>query len=483
MKGLHKNWSAGGRRWACLVLLYGLGLGLAWGQTLHALLVINTEDEGIGCIYDLQNWERELGLIGTHSGLTVRKTVLKDNAWSVKDVSRALDALRPGADDTVLFYYSGHGFRWKDTAARWPVLALQNDGWMELNDIYQKLLAKKPRFLITMADCCNNEAPYAAPPKEYRQRPRNEVIQANYRALFAQARGSIIASGSIPGQYSLGGEPDGGVFTSAFTTSLDQAVKSAGANWPAIMAACTAPLAGGRQQPQCALALPGGTAAPAAAVAGSSPAAAAGTAGPGMPPPFVVPDSQEAAGPGPGVATGGEDDAGVDGEAAGDEAMALQASLAGLAWQVTYHQEGGSKRQAKGTGTVRCGSAGGKPLVSLALTVRDPGQLVQGITYMVNGTEDWVSDGAPARAADGRSALTSVVVFLESEEVQARYRVHFAGGSWSDWFSEGEVAADWAKGRRIDDVELTAEVREPAADDEGDDYGDDETAGEDAEFE
>jgi hypothetical protein len=414
----------------------------AMAQTIHALLVINTEDAGIGCVYDLQNWERELKIIEANSGMTVKKTVLKDRDWSVETLSKALSALAPGAKDAVLFYYSGHGFRWKDTSNRWPVLALQDDGWMELNDIYQKLLSKKPRLLIVMSDSCNATAPYAAPAKPYRSRPSPEIIKENYRALFADASGAYIASGCVPGQYSFGGEPDGGAYTIAFMGALDEAVKSKGATWKDIFDRSVQPLIDGKQQPQYAF-----SAKPGAAVAAASTVAPAAT-----PIKTAAPTSAPSKTPAPSPAKSPAPSARPSPAASPASAGASKA-----VYQATYAFENGVSLKTSGSGTIKIGRADGRELYSVRITVSDASKNITGITYMVNDSEDWVENGDPAEGID--EGIYCFVAFLDSDLYQARYRVHILDGDWTEWFSEGDVAADWENAEYLDAIELGSEIR------------------------
>ncbi len=554
---------------ACILTLAG-AFPLA-AQTLHVIMVINTEDTGIGCIYDLQNWERELKIIESNSGMTVKKTVLKDDVWSVQAVSKALDAVSPAPQDAVIFYYSGHGFRWKDTSNQWPVMALQNDGWMELYDVQQKLLKKKPRLLLVLSDNCNSPAPYAAPAKPYRTKPSPEIIKANYRALFAEAAGTFIASGCIPGQYSLGGEPDGGVFTVAFMNALDEAVKTKGATWKAIMDESTQPLFDNMQQPQYSMSIKanaqaalvvsayppaGGIPAASPSPTASTPSASSAAAAPEEPtgeipsgynwarsvkdaktraakekknifalitapswcepcrileadviadptfqkyvnanfiPLYLTDDTNEyeqfkiegwpttlvmdATGKilvkrsgtsstsalisflKPSAGSSSSASAPAPAPAAPAASAATQSAAAGnkTIFTITFCLESGVCKKVTGAGPIKAGSANGDALASLAITVADPAKKIRGITYMVNDTEDWVENGTVAEEED--SALRNVVFFLDSTAYQATYRVHIVEGNWTDWFHEGEVAADWNDGNDIDAIELSVENR------------------------
>ena len=104
-----------------LNILFILALSLSgFSATMHAVFVINTEDKGIGCINDLKNWETLLPEIKKYSGIKIVTYYLKDKNWSESAVNKKLAQIKPAADDVVLFYYSGHGFRWRHHGAGLP---------------------------------------------------------------------------------------------------------------------------------------------------------------------------------------------------------------------------------------------------------------------------------------------------------------------------------------------------------------------------
>lgn len=222
----------------------------AFSATMHVIFVINTEDKSIGCENDLKNWESFLPEIRDNTGLKIEKHYLKDNKWSSNDVSQKISQLKPAADDVVLFYYSGHGFRFKDGQKdEWPWLALQ-DSSKSLYEVYSTLYKKNARLLLVLADCCNSYCPGSPPDVKSKAMVKDGIIGENYKNLFLKGKGAIIASGSIPGQYSWGGEPDGGAFTSTLIKNIRLSVQGEKSTWKQIFEESNKPLVGGKQQPQ-----------------------------------------------------------------------------------------------------------------------------------------------------------------------------------------------------------------------------------------
>jgi hypothetical protein len=219
----------------------------AFAGNLYALLFINTEDQGIGCIYDalkmgpyLRDAEKATGLtLKARVHLNTAKASAADlkslkawaevvNGWSKADLEREIKALAPKSDDTVIFYYSGHGGRMSDKAGQWPDMAMQNDDLVDLQYPVD-LMAKKgtqPRLMLSFGDCCNSYMD-----RSVSMKTRSVKSTAALKSLFLGSSGTVIASGCVPGQYSLGGS-DGGVFTNAYLSSTYNAMNT---TWDSVM--------------------------------------------------------------------------------------------------------------------------------------------------------------------------------------------------------------------------------------------------------
>ncbi len=81
-------------------------------------------------------------------GIGLKKTVIEDDNFSKESLTYALDNLRPRAIDIVAFFYSGHGFRWKDQASRYPSLFFSYSRYQKpdktnsvtLEEVYDKMV-------------------------------------------------------------------------------------------------------------------------------------------------------------------------------------------------------------------------------------------------------------------------------------------------------------------------------------------------------
>lgn len=87
--------------------------------------------------------------------------------YNKANVETALGKLKPGKNDIVVFYYSGHGFRdQKAPAKEFPFLDLRDPNKrprpepslqaLNIQDIYNTIIKKGARLNLVLSDCCND---------------------------------------------------------------------------------------------------------------------------------------------------------------------------------------------------------------------------------------------------------------------------------------------------------------------------------------
>jgi hypothetical protein len=195
--------------------------GQASGGDLHFIALADTLEVDIGTVEDLENAQTWAQEIASNTGLTLQWHDLSGQQLTIANVNSTLNNLDVSDDDVVYCYYSGHGGNPGDSI--WPMLYFSTSGWADDNisvdDIVDILSPKSPRLLIVIADCCNNYPDQAAHPGP-RVSPFRPVDSESFKRLFLNFAGTILASGCQPGQYSLGGQGYGGVFTNCFLESF-----------------------------------------------------------------------------------------------------------------------------------------------------------------------------------------------------------------------------------------------------------------------
>jgi len=143
------------------------------GVTLHFVSVINSnvQDIGASCERDYENLKSELKGVAQALGLQFKDYNVMGDAYSRDAVSETIDGFRPGSNDVVFFYYSGHGFRFDDQQSRYPAIALTTsayeditENYLLMSDIYKEICSKNARLNIVLSDCCNTPIGVEQPP-------------------------------------------------------------------------------------------------------------------------------------------------------------------------------------------------------------------------------------------------------------------------------------------------------------------------------
>jgi hypothetical protein len=233
-------------RMTLLVLTCWLSLAAnASAQTIYAVLVGDTTDAsiGVGITENLRKMRVFLEQAKSEGELNVIVNEVKDDAFNCPSILAAVKALPVQASDTVLFYYSGHGFRRSNTQTQFPEFDCRRSkdpDRAEFSGIANLLLkpptgssTAPPRLLLVIADTCNRQIELpeqAVGPSTAAQPPSRKNA---FRHLFLQYSGTLMMSGSTPGEFSWylnSGLQIGGFFTNQLLRAINGKILSEGAN-------------------------------------------------------------------------------------------------------------------------------------------------------------------------------------------------------------------------------------------------------------
>jgi hypothetical protein len=146
-------------------------------------------------------------------------TITSSEGGDPDRILAALDELRPAANDTVFFYFTGHG----GLDDQGSYLSLEK-GKLYRDTIQRRMSDKGARLTVMLTDCCNTRGDgkgiaaiklVSDPPKQ---------VTPAFRALFFEPKGSVDVNACSPGesaQFFLQLEKDGERYRgSLFTRSL-----------------------------------------------------------------------------------------------------------------------------------------------------------------------------------------------------------------------------------------------------------------------
>ena len=219
-----------------LVALFPIQLMAA--ATLHTIIVADVTDTGIGADVDQAKLQKLEDAIERATCLKVKRQVIHVGRGKSDEVKKAVSELSVNPDDVVFFYYSGHGANLGDGSI-WPVLAVEGQRTrkkrlVKLEWVKKTIQRKNPRFFLVMADACNVFISGGE------RSSRRQLEQPNgYKKLFLDTQGYVVASSSVPDQYSFGDPQNGGYFTRAFLGNLNEALGSSNPDWNTIMTGAT----------------------------------------------------------------------------------------------------------------------------------------------------------------------------------------------------------------------------------------------------
>lgn len=211
--------------------------------TLHGILLCDTIADKISASVaaDLAKVRQELQKVRAHTDLGYKEKVFTGPDLNA-NVLQWIKDTEVGADDVVVIFFSGHGFRTgSKTDNVWPnvYFSAVNKG-VDFYLLVQLLHDKSPRLLLAIADCCNNVLPEAYAPelmkgkKTFFAGVKKPDVFGNYRRLFLESSGVIIISSSEPKEFSWGTR-FGGLYTLAFFDSLKSELNSFDPNWRVLL--------------------------------------------------------------------------------------------------------------------------------------------------------------------------------------------------------------------------------------------------------
>ncbi len=225
---------------------------------LFLIAVVDTDDETIGkrCEEDRDAITDEFEYVAKEIDVEwIEPKIIEGDQLSKAAVNDAINNWlknqQPSEDDIVIFYYSGHGFRYPNDAGDYPRMWLKNTADQNIEttnlrlkeDVYERIVKMGAGVNIVLSDCCNTTVAAAnanfdniTVPTHKRDHSDKDKIDNNKNGheLFIPGQPlTIIAAAAGKGELAGGTAEDGGFFTAYFLDALDDYIDddSKNATW------------------------------------------------------------------------------------------------------------------------------------------------------------------------------------------------------------------------------------------------------------
>lgn len=211
------------------------GVKFANAQKLHKIIFAATDDRKIGSSVKVDNDRAndEIDAIAGYIGYEVVDYVYNGNRCTKQNLLTVLNGLNCSPQDIVFFYYSGHGVHPNGRRdVKFPQMCLNTNIeslFVPARQVEEIIRSKGPRLRIIITDCCNN-INSSVTVKSIMDGGKGATIVKgsaadNYRRLFVNARGKVMATSSKIEQTSgcalfTDGSDAGGIYSCFFWNIL-----------------------------------------------------------------------------------------------------------------------------------------------------------------------------------------------------------------------------------------------------------------------
>lgn len=208
-----------------------------FSSTFHAVVIADTAAADVrpSATVDIKKMSLALKQIAKASKQKLSLTVLSGKKATSTALGNWFHKSRVKSHDTLLFYFTGHGFASTTQPTIWPNMFFKTKKeTLSMESVHQALKQKKARLTILLSDSCNK---FGNTPIFHRALSKQPKVKISFSAkkrglnkLFRKNRGRILASGAVRGTSSYGSNY-GGFFTQALLLSLQDESHTSKPSW------------------------------------------------------------------------------------------------------------------------------------------------------------------------------------------------------------------------------------------------------------
>ena len=218
-------------------LIVGCFNSTAWGQTIHVILAadVSCNSIGRGVEVDLEQMTRLFQSNIPPANLNL--VTIPSESMAPSGMLAAVNNLNVDSNDTIVFYYSGHGSF--DVGTQRQFFNLTRGGNLYRETLLTAIKEKAPRLTVLLTDCCNNNVTVAGTRSAERLvfhsgRTPNSFSPL-FENLFLFCTGVVDITSSKPGEYSFATQR-GSTFTTPLVELLDSYKTNEEMHWNEVVA-------------------------------------------------------------------------------------------------------------------------------------------------------------------------------------------------------------------------------------------------------
>ncbi len=234
-----------------LMLICAISMAQQPNLRLRTIVFGDIKDRSIGTGVEknLDHFKMMCDNIAAGLDLDEDPTEYIGNECSKEYLMKWIKSFKCDDNDIVVFCYLGHGARSRQDTSAFPQMCLGSryeSEWVSLEAVKDAIMKKGPRFLLILADCCNNYGDGVSPKYSLMTASGSTDVETleseNIKKLFIGFRGYVIASGSKAGEFSWidtspQNQSKAGVFMDSFIWNLSHYTRTANeeCTWETLM--------------------------------------------------------------------------------------------------------------------------------------------------------------------------------------------------------------------------------------------------------